>query len=109
MLAIVTARSESGSPGRPRTLPRRLDALAIYQHVRIARTRAFSRLVSRSFGAFGEGSAIELPVLVHGAKRIVVGRHVHIGSGSWLATQGEDGLLEIGDGTRLSGQCVLSA
>jgi len=95
-----------------RVRPSRLappDPLALYQHLRTARTLLFSRVVRRSFRSFGEGSAIELPVLVHGAGRIVIGHHVHIGSDSWLATTGDDSLLEIGDGTRLSGHCVLSA
>lgn len=88
---------------------RRVDMLALYHHARIARTRAFSLLVRRSFRSFGAGSAIELPVVVHGAHRIVIGRDVHVGADSWLATSGDESLLEIGDGTRLSGHCVISA
>jgi acetyltransferase-like isoleucine patch superfamily enzyme len=57
----------------------------------------------------GGESVIELPVTIHGASRIVIGDRVYVGPGSWLFTQGEDALLEIGDGTRMSGMCVLSA
>ncbi len=107
MLRPVTARITSALRGRRG--PGAVDVLALYHHLRTARAVAFSRLTRRSFGAFGDGSLIELPVLVHGARRIRIGAGVYIGADSWLASTGEDSLLEIGDGTRLSGHCVLSA
>jgi acetyltransferase-like isoleucine patch superfamily enzyme len=59
--------------------------------------------------AFGAGSLIQLPVQINGPSRIAIGRDVFVGHGSWLFTAGEDARLEIGDGTRMSGLCVLSA
>lgn len=85
------------------------SALDLYQNLRGARNRLFSLAVARSFLAFGRGSILELPVLIHGAERISLGRDVLIGSDSWLHTRGSGTLLEIGDGTRMSGHCVLSA
>jgi acetyltransferase-like isoleucine patch superfamily enzyme len=67
------------------------------------------RALGPSFMAFGAESAIDPPVTVQGPERISIGSRVYIGPGSWLFTEGEDALLEIGDGTRMSGYCVLSA
>ena len=55
---------------------------------------------------------IELPVRIVGETRISIGRDVFVGAGSWLQTletPGRSGLLEIGDGTSIAGNCVLSA
>jgi acetyltransferase-like isoleucine patch superfamily enzyme len=59
--------------------------------------------------AFGRSSIIQLPVTINGPARIAIGHDVLIGPASWLFTDGDDALLEIGDGTRMSGLCVLSA
>src|SRR5205085_512947 len=67
------------------------------------------RAISGSFMAFGRGSVIQLPVTINGPSRIAIGRDVLIGPGSWLFTSGDEALLEIGGGTRMSGLCVLSA
>lgn len=83
--------------------------LRAYRRLRAARSLLFTRAVASSFLAFGEGSVIELPVTLDGAGRIAVGSGVYVGPGSWLFTQGSQALLEIGDGTRMSGLCVLSA
>ncbi|MHB8531700.1 MAG: acyltransferase, partial [Solirubrobacteraceae bacterium] len=71
--------------------------------------RLVTRALARSFMAFGADSVIEPPLTLHGAARISIGSDVYIGPGSWLFTQGESARLKIGDGTRMSGYCVLSA
>ena len=86
-----------------------MNGMDLYQHGRNVRNLLFSRAVAGSFMAFGVRSIIEMPVLVHGARRISIGREVHVGSDSWLYTSGSHALLEIGDGTRMSGHCVLAA
>jgi acetyltransferase-like isoleucine patch superfamily enzyme len=83
--------------------------LALYRWTRLARSMLFSRMVAGSFMEFGSDSVIELPVTIHGESRIAIGSNVYIGPGSWLFTRGEEALLEIGDGTRMSGMCVVSA
>src|SRR2546425_422369 len=83
--------------------------LGAYQQALGIRNALFSRAISGSFMAFGRDSVIQLPVTINGPSRIAIGRDVLIGPGSWLFTSGDDALLEIGDGTRMSGLCVLSA
>jgi acetyltransferase-like isoleucine patch superfamily enzyme len=86
-----------------------MSFLHLYDFYRRARNALFSRLVGRSFMEFGPHSMIEMPVLIHGAGRISIGCNVFIGSDSWLHTRGTHSLLEIGDNTRMSGHCVISA
>jgi acetyltransferase-like isoleucine patch superfamily enzyme len=86
-----------------------MSFLDLYNRCRAARNSIFSRLVARSFLEFGAHSVIETPALIHGAGRISIGRDVLVGSDSWLHTRGTQSLLEIGDGTRISGHCVISA
>jgi acetyltransferase-like isoleucine patch superfamily enzyme len=88
---------------------RKMDFLNLYTRYRAIRNGLFSRMAAGSFMALGAGSVIELPVLVHGPARISIGRDVLIGADSWLHTRGDSSLLEIGDGTRISGHCVISA
>jgi acetyltransferase-like isoleucine patch superfamily enzyme len=83
--------------------------LRAYRWIKGMRNGLFSRAIADSFLAFGSHSMIELPTTLDGAARISIGSNVYIGPGSWLFTEGEDALLEIGDGTRMSGLCVLSA
>ncbi|HEY6830055.1 MAG TPA: acyltransferase [Gemmatimonadaceae bacterium] len=54
---------------------------------------------------------IEPPIRIGGESRIAIGDRVYIGASSWLQTlPGSDGLaLEIGAGTSIAGNCVLSA
>ena len=73
-----------------------------------ARDRAFTLAVCGSFASWGSGSLIRLPIRVYGEQSISVGRDVVIGEGSWLQTLGE-GVIEIGNGCRVSGFLVLSA
>jgi carbonic anhydrase/acetyltransferase-like protein (isoleucine patch superfamily) len=88
-------------------------ALATYRGARRVRARAFSLAVSGGFAAFGSHTVLDLPVDVRGARRIALGARVWIGPGSWLYAMpelvGDDPVLVIGDGVRISGGCVLSA
>jgi acetyltransferase-like isoleucine patch superfamily enzyme len=65
-------------------------------------------MVSGAFAAFGRKTVIQLPVRLHGERRIKLGSDVFIGADSWLQALG-DGRLEIGDGTSFAGGCVISA
>lgn len=83
---------------------------AAYRGLRRVRDRAFARFAGGAFAGFGRGSVIVLPVRLAGERRIAVGTDVYIGAGSWLRTgPGEGVALEIGDGTSIAGDCVLSA
>jgi lipopolysaccharide O-acetyltransferase len=73
-----------------------------------ARSKAFSVGISGAFASFGRGTVIQLPVRLHGERRIAIGSGVYVGADSWLQTLGE-GRLEVGDGSSLAGGCVLSA
>jgi acetyltransferase-like isoleucine patch superfamily enzyme len=73
-------------------------------------SRLHSSLIGGAFAAFGPGTILEAPLRLSGESRIAVGRDVFVGAGSWLQTVGEGPVaLEIGDGTSMSGSCVLSA
>jgi acetyltransferase-like isoleucine patch superfamily enzyme len=72
------------------------------------RQHLFSRLAAPAFAAFGRHSALEPPVRLDGEERIVIGDEVWVGAGSWLHTLGA-GVLEIGDGCRIAGNCTLAA
>ena len=77
-----------------------------------ARAKTFSLAASGAFASFGVRSVIEPPVRLAGEARISIGDDVFVGAGSWLQTlagPGHAGALEIGDGTSIAGQCVLSA
>jgi acetyltransferase-like isoleucine patch superfamily enzyme len=54
---------------------------------------------------------IQIPVRLAGEHRIRIGTGVFVGSGSWLQTLGSapEVRLEIGDGTSIAGNCVISA
>ena len=72
--------------------------------------RLHSFLIGGSFAGFGHGTIIETPLRLSGESRIALGAGVFIGAGSWLQTVGEGPVaLQIGDGTSMSGLCVLSA
>ena len=83
-----------------------LDLYSLWQELQ---ARTFSRVMARSFLSCGEGTRLVPPLEVYGPKRISIGKHVHVGPGSWFYTANEQARLEIGDGTRMSGLCVLSA
>jgi acetyltransferase-like isoleucine patch superfamily enzyme len=87
-------------------------ALATYRALVRGRDKLFCLAVSGAFAEFGARSVLQLPVRLAGERRISIGRGVFIGAGSWLQVLGEPGgpvALRIGDGTSISGSCVLSA
>jgi acetyltransferase-like isoleucine patch superfamily enzyme len=88
-------------------------ALAAYRGARIVRGRAFSLAVAGGFAEFGARTVLDPPVDVRGANRIALGARVWVGPGSWLYAMpeeaGDDPVLVLADGVRISGGCVLSA
>jgi acetyltransferase-like isoleucine patch superfamily enzyme len=86
-----------------------MSAIDLYTRLRNLRNFLFSRAIRRSFMAFGSNSVIEMPLQVYGARRISIGRGVVIGGDSWLNALRAHSLLEIGDGTHISGHCVITA
>jgi lipopolysaccharide O-acetyltransferase len=75
------------------------------------KSKAFSLLVARAFASFGDHSVLQPPIRLSGESRIAIGSGVFVGAGSWLQVleEGPDVALEIGDGTSIAGNCVLSA
>ncbi len=75
--------------------------------------KCFSVLISAAFADFGKRSVIAPPVRLVGEDRIVVGKDVFVGAGSWLQVlPGEcnnSAAILIGDGTSIAGNCVISA
>jgi serine acetyltransferase len=86
-----------------------MNGIELYTQMRNARNKLFSWSMRASFMSFGPKSTIQMPVVVHGSRRIAIGADVFLGADSWLNVLGEQALLEIGDGTRISGHCVISA
>ena len=76
-----------------------------------ARAKIFSVAASRAFAEFGAASVLQPPIRITGEDRISIGRDVFVGSDSWLDVPepGEGIAMSIGDGTSISGHCVLSA
>jgi acetyltransferase-like isoleucine patch superfamily enzyme len=85
--------------------------LGLYRGTLLLRDKVFSVLVRGSFASYGSRSVLQLPIRLTGEGRIAIGSGVFIGSGSWLQVLGGEGqvALSIGDGTSVSGNCVLSA
>jgi acetyltransferase-like isoleucine patch superfamily enzyme len=83
--------------------------LYAYSLWRELQVRTFSRLMAPAFLSCGEGTRLVPPLEVHGPQHVSIGKGVYVGSGSWFWTANEHARLEIGDGTRMSGLCVLSA
>lgn len=71
--------------------------------------RAFSRLMAPAFADYGKGSRLVPPFEVHRPERVSIGERVHVGAGCWFFVDNEHARLEVGDATRMSGLCVLSA
>ncbi len=80
-----------------------------YSLWRDVQARAFSRLMAPAFQSCGPGTRLVPPLEVYRPDRIRLGERVHIGAGGWLYVASEQAALEIGDRTRMSGLCVLSA
>lgn len=88
---------------------RSFNGAGAYELCKKVRDRAFTMAMRSSFESLGPHSRLSLPILLGGAPRISVGSHVYFGPGCWLLTHKPGGRLEIGDGTSLAGNCVLSA
>lgn len=86
-----------------------MNAVDLYTRLKDRRDRLFTRVIASSFESFGRGSHLALPIQVHGAAQMVIGDDVFIGPGSWLFVGEPGARLEIGDGTGMSGLCVVSA
>jgi len=86
--------------------------LRFYRSVSRIRDKAFSLLASRGFAAYGPRSVLQPPIRLWGEHRISIGSDVFVGAGSWLQVLGDGDrapAIVIGDGTSMSGACVLSA
>lgn len=89
--------------------------IAAYRQWVRARDRLFAIACRGGFASFGAHSLIELPVRLNGEREIAIGSNVFIGAGSWLQVLGtgsdgrESPVIRVGDGTSMSGLCVLSA
>jgi acetyltransferase-like isoleucine patch superfamily enzyme len=86
-------------------------ALFGYRSGRRAWSKAFSLLVGGAFASFGPRSVLEPPVRIAGEQSIRIGADVWVGGGSWLQSlsRGRGVALEVGNGTSIAGNCVLSA
>ena len=73
--------------------------------------KAFSVGAGGAFASFGRRTVMEPPVRIGGESRIAIGSRVFIGANSWLQAlpPGSGVAIEIGDGTSIAGNCVISA
>jgi len=86
--------------------------LGLYRSLQRGWAKSFSLLTSGSFASFGAKSVIQPPVRLTGERRIAIGARVFVGAGSWLQvleSEDEHVALEMGDGTSIAGNCVVSA
>lgn len=91
--------------------------LGIHRYGQRALNKLFSVAVGPAFESFGRSTVIELPTRINGHRRISLGAHVFVGSGSWLQALGshleggsaQGGVLVVGDNTKIAGYCVLSS
>lgn len=76
-------------------------------------SKAFSLLSSGAFAHFGSKTTLVPPIRLSGESRISIGDRVFVGAGSWLHTlpdgASKEVALTIGDGTSMSGLCVIAA
>jgi acetyltransferase-like isoleucine patch superfamily enzyme len=90
-------------------------AINLYRLAMRARTKAFTLSVAGAFESLGARSVLELPLRIDGERRMRIGSGVYVGSGCWLqaiddpGSPGDGVAISIGDGTSISGNCVLSA
>jgi lipopolysaccharide O-acetyltransferase len=87
-------------------------SLGAYRAASRARAKLLSAASGGAFAAFGPRSVLQPPVRIGGERWISIGAGVFIGSGSYLQVLYDAdgaGRLEIGDGTSVTGSCVLSA
>ena len=76
--------------------------------------KGFSVLSAGAFHSFGRRSVLQLPIRLGGARRIVIGDEVFVGSHSWLQSiedpAGDESVaLEIGNGVSISGMAHITA
>lgn len=85
--------------------------LGVYRGAHDAYAKLFSVGAGGAFASFGRSTVIEPPVRIGGESRIAIGSGVFIGANSWLQAlpPGSGVAIEIGDGTSIAGNCVLSA
>ncbi|HUA75230.1 MAG TPA: acyltransferase [Solirubrobacteraceae bacterium] len=96
----------AGERGRP------LSFAELHRTYQRLHTRVFSALLRPSFASFAPSARVQHPLRLDGERRISIGTNVFIASNCWLATyevNGHGGELEIGEGTRITGYCVLAA
>lgn len=87
-------------------------SLGLYRLATRARARAFSSACAGAFESFGRRSVLQPPCRLEGERYIAIGSDVFIGAGSYLSVLYGDeghGHLSIGDGTSVTGNCVISA
>lgn len=65
--------------------------------VRYRRAQAFMPVLRHAFGHIGRGTVIIAPERLQGVDRISIGSEVIIRESCWLATEGENGSLTLGD------------
>jgi lipopolysaccharide O-acetyltransferase len=87
--------------------------LRFYRFAVRARAKTFSVLAGRAFAAFGPQSVIQPPLRINGEQRVAIGSGVFMGPGCWLhvldETSSDEVAIQVGDGTSIVGDCVLSA
>jgi len=75
--------------------------------------KLFSLAISGAFARFGSRSVLQPPLRLSGEERIAIGVGVFVGANSWLQAlpDGENAspAIVLGDGTSMSGMCVISA
>lgn len=69
--------------------------------------RLWTPIYRRAFGHFGRHSVVIAPLMLQGVNRISIGRDVLIRDGGWLAAEGDDADLRIGDETYIGHGCHL--
>src|SRR5262245_9226681 len=86
-------------------------ALGGYRLARRIYAKAFSLAVGGAFHSFGSRTVLEPPIRINGERRIALGSGIYVGANSWLQTlpPGDEVAIEIGDGTSIAGNCVISA
>jgi acetyltransferase-like isoleucine patch superfamily enzyme len=87
-------------------------SLEVYRLAVRLRGRVFSTLSAGAFEAFGARSVLQLPVRIDGERWISIGDDVFVGSGSYLQVlygPERHGQLRLGDGTSITGSCVIAA
>lgn len=66
--------------------------------LRYRKAQAANVIYRRAFARIGRGSVIMAPLMLQGVARIRIGDATIIRDGAWLATEGPDASLTVGDG-----------